>query len=232
MSNLINFFFSFDKLMKEKLVIAFFWLGIAHVSFEFGGRLFDNIGLDPIEAVLNFFGFFVYFLFVIVGVRLLCELMIAIFRINDHLSPDGGKSETADIDPVHEALKAAEEARRAAEDAAKKATAAGRSAVNRNRSHAADDSANQKAEVKEVKVEPMAAKPETAKPAVKTAAPKKTTSASAKPAAAKKAPAKKAAAKKAPAKKTAAAKKPSTAKPPAKKPAAKKPAAKDQPETD
>ena len=28
MKNLMNFFFSFDKLMKEKLVIAFFWLAL------------------------------------------------------------------------------------------------------------------------------------------------------------------------------------------------------------
>jgi len=39
---------------------------------------------------------------------LLSEIAVAIFRINDNLSPDGGKSELADIDPVAEARKAAE----------------------------------------------------------------------------------------------------------------------------
>ncbi len=202
MSNLINFFFSFDKLMKEKLVIAFFWLGMIFVSIEFAGRFFDNIGLGPLEWVLKLFGFFVSFLLVIVGIRLLCEVMISIFRINDHLSPDGGKSETADIDPIQEAKKAAEEA-------AKKATAAGRSAVNRNRHNEANESGAVTSTTTEAPAK--AAAPVKPKPAAKKPAAKKTTAA--KTAAATKPAVKKAPAKKAPAKKTTTAKKTAVKKP-------------------
>ena len=219
MSNLMNFFFSFDKLMKEKLVIAFFWLVVIRVAMEFAEEVFDNIGLDPIGWLFGFGGFFVYFLMILVGARLLCEVAIAIFRINDNLSPDGGKSETADIDPIREALKAAEEAKRAAEEAAKKATAATRSAVSRNKDEGEDNGKIIDAEIIEPEPAPKAA-------AAKTAPVKK---APAKKPAAKKSPAKK------PAAKTTAAKKPATKKAPAKKAPAKKAASKDdkpQPETD
>ena len=131
MSNLINFFFSFDKLMKEKLVFAFFWLAIGTAALTFASKMMDTLGLEPLEWVLDLALFFVTFLTVVVGIRVLCEAAIALFRINDNLSPDGGKSETADIDVIKEALKAAEEAKKAAEDAAKKATAATKAAVAR-----------------------------------------------------------------------------------------------------
>ena len=209
MSNLVHFFFSFDKLMKEKLVIAFFWLAVIRLSLEFAGRIFGSVGLDPFRWILDFFGFFVMIVMALVGVRLLCEIAIAVFRINDNLSPDGGKSETANVDLVKEAIKAAEEAKQAAEDAAKKATAATRSAVARK---------------------PAAEKPEIVKPVTVSTADKAKTAPeiivdpkpAAKPAATKKAPTKTAPAKKTPAKKPTA-KKPTAKKPAAKKPAAKKP---------
>ena len=49
-------------------------------------------------------------------IRLICEICVAIFRINDNLSPDGGRSETADIDPIVEARKAAEAAAKRAKE--------------------------------------------------------------------------------------------------------------------
>lgn len=216
MSNLVNFFFSFEKLMKEKLVIAFFWLAVIFVALNFAGDFFDNVGLDPIDWLLDIGVFFVEFLMIIVGIRLLCEISIAVFRINDNLSPDGGKSETADIDPIHEALKAAEEAKRAAEEAAKKATAATKSAVNRNKSSSSkkDDNADEKIVDAEI-IEPEP-KP---KPATAKAAP------------AKKAPAKKAPAKK-PAAKATAAKKPAAKKTPSKNAPVKKTPAKKTPPKD
>lgn len=198
MSNLVHFFFSFDKLMKEKLVIAFFWLAVIRLSLEFAGRIFGSVGLDPFRWILDFFGFFVMIVMALVGVRLLCEIAIAVFRINDNLSPDGGKSETANVDLIKEALKAAEEAKQAAEDAAKKATAATRSAVARK---------------------PAAEKPEIVKPVTVSTADKAKTAPEIildpKPAATKKAPTKAVPAKKTPAKKPAA-----------KKPAAKQTASK------
>lgn len=110
MGKLWAFFSSFDKLMKEKLVKAFYWLVLINIALHYLGVMFQEIGMDPIDDILDFIRFFVSFLMLIVGIRLACELAIALFRINDNLSPDGGKSETADIDPLHEARKAAEAA--------------------------------------------------------------------------------------------------------------------------
>lgn len=171
MSNFMNFFFSFDKLMKEKLVIAFFWLALVAISIEFVGDMLDNIGLDPLDWLTDFVGFFVGFLLLVVGIRLLCEVVIAIFRINDNLSPDGGKSETADIDPLEEALKAA----RAAEDAAKKATASAKSAMVRTKTDKAVS--EPKAELKPEPAPESTSEPEVQKatPAKKPAAKKTTT---------------------------------------------------------
>lgn len=183
MSNFMNFFFSFDKLMKEKLVIAFFWLSLIAVTIEFVGDALDNIGLDPLDWLTDFVGFFVAFLLWVIGIRLLCEIGIAIFRINDNLSPDGGKSETADIDPIEEALKAA----RAAEEAAKKATASARSAIVRTKSDSGKPAPKTQSKPapetkKEAPAKKPAEKPEEKKtppkkPAAKTSTAKKTTTA-------------------------------------------------------
>lgn len=181
MSNFMNFFFSFEKLMKEKLVIAFFWLALIKYSLNFVGNMLDKIGLDPLDWLTDFAAFFVEFLMVVVIIRLLSEVAIAVFRINDNLSPDGGKSETADIDPIEEALKAA----RAAEEAAKKATASAKSAIVRTKSDTDTPTTAKSDENPEVKPEP-ASEPLKAAPAKKTTtkkpAAKKTTATSKKPA--------------------------------------------------
>lgn len=135
MKNLFNFFFSFDKLMKEGLVRGFFWLALINIGLMFFESTLDAIRLDWFAAVFGFFAFFVQFLLAIVILRLVCELAIALFRINDNLSPDGGKSETADIDPVAEA-------RRAAEQAAKRAGEFSKTAV--DKTSAATKSAGEK----------------------------------------------------------------------------------------
>ena len=108
MKNLLNFFFSFDKLFKEKLIVPFFWLALVTWGLEFFSTALSSISLGPLAKVFDFVQFFIFILFVLVLIRLLSELAVAIFRINDNLSPDGGKSELADIDPVLEARKAAE----------------------------------------------------------------------------------------------------------------------------
>lgn len=135
MKNLFNFFFSFDKLMKEGLVRGFFWLGLINIGLMFFARMFGAVRLDWLAAPFSFFQFFVQFLLAIVVLRLIAEVVIAIFRINDNLSPDGGKSETADIDPVAEA-------RRAAEHAAKRAGEFSKTAV--DKTSAATKSAGEK----------------------------------------------------------------------------------------
>ena len=108
MKNLLNFFFSFDKLFKEKLIVPFFWLAIIYFGIKFLIEAVDTVQLDPLLwIIVPVFGF-VKILFTLVSVRIVAELIVAGFRINDNLSPDGGKSELADIDPVAEARKAAE----------------------------------------------------------------------------------------------------------------------------
>ena len=124
MGNLIQYFSSFDKLMKERLVAPLFWLLVLFVGVGAISEIFDAIGLDILDSILDFLNIFLGFLVAFVAIRVLCELAVAIFRINDNLSPDKGVSSTADIDPVAEA-------RRAAEDAARRARLAADSALER-----------------------------------------------------------------------------------------------------
>lgn len=108
MKNLINFFFSFEKLFKEKLVVPFFWLALIVAGLAFSAEALKSISLKPLASLLDFVGFFAEILLVLISIRIVSEIFVAIFRINDNLSPDGGKAELADIDPVAEARKAAE----------------------------------------------------------------------------------------------------------------------------
>lgn len=107
MNRIINFFFSFDKLMKEKLVVTFFWLGLIVFGLDYFSTALSHIQLKPLALLIDIINFFGRFIFLIVSLRLISEVCVAAFRINDHLSPDGGISETADIDPIAEARKAA-----------------------------------------------------------------------------------------------------------------------------
>lgn len=155
MKNLINFFFSFEKLMKEKLVIAFFWLAIIVFSLSYFSTALRTIKLGPLASVVDFVVFFGSWLLAIVAFRLICEVAVAIFRINNNLSPDGGKSETADIDPIVEARKAAEAAALKARDLSKtageRASAATKTAVEKTKS-AADSVKDSTAEAAEAAV--------------------------------------------------------------------------------
>lgn len=108
MKNLLNFFFSFDKLFKEKLIVPFFWLAIIVWGLGFFADFLAGIHLGPLAAIIDFIKNLISVLFALVVIRLVSELAVALFRINDNLSPDGGKSELADIDPIAEARKAAE----------------------------------------------------------------------------------------------------------------------------
>ena len=108
MKNLLNFFFSFDKLFKEKLIVPFFWLAIIVWGLGFFEGFLAGINLEWLAWVVMIVGNIITVLLALVVIRLLSELAVAVFRINDNLSPDGGKSELADIDPMAEARKAAE----------------------------------------------------------------------------------------------------------------------------
>jgi len=131
MKNLLNFFFSFDKLFKEKLVFPFFLLSLLVVGLMFLEIAFRAIKLPPLGAIVGFVNFFALLLLSFIFIRIIAELMVAIFRINDNLSPDKGKSELADIDPMAEARKAAELAaartREATKTVSEKASAATKS---------------------------------------------------------------------------------------------------------
>ncbi|GHA95573.1 hypothetical protein GCM10009069_18250 [Algimonas arctica] len=108
MKNLINFFFSFEKLFKEKLIVPFFWLALIVMALAYSAEILDAISLGLLAKVIAFVGIFAEILLVLITIRIVSEIFVAIFRINDNLSPDGGKGELADIDPVGEARKAAE----------------------------------------------------------------------------------------------------------------------------
>lgn len=121
MKNLLNFFFSFEKLFKEKLIVPFFWLALIVAGLAFFAEALNSISLRPLANLIEFVGFFAEILLALISIRIVAEILVAIFRINDNLSPDGGKSELADIDPVAEARKAAEMAAHRTREMAKTA---------------------------------------------------------------------------------------------------------------
>jgi len=121
--DLFKQFLSFQKLMKDKLVAAFFFLGLVVIGFKFLGNLWAAFGnlFDgaPFSAFVMFFAAFFQILFMFVLLRLISELMISVFHINDNLSPDGGKAETADIDVFETTREAATKAAKSAGAATK-----------------------------------------------------------------------------------------------------------------
>ncbi len=191
MKDLINFFFSFDKLMKHKLVPLFYWASLIYLGIFFIRRFFQAI-LEPIAWALTPLEFLSGIAIALIGLRLACELAIATFRIADNTSKDGGASDLADIDPL-------EETRRAAEEAAKRAREVTGKAVDKTKSAASNlkdsaekrfDKAAEPSPKKKVKSEPVdqvfdkpvktedAPEPQTpkAKPVAKTTTAKKTAS--------------------------------------------------------
>ena len=121
MKDLINFFFSFDKMMKHRLVPTFYWAALIYLAIWFVRSFLKGISLDPLAWVITPLEGLSLMIMAFVGLRVLCELAIAVFHINDNLSPDGGKSDQADIDPLAEARKAAEEATKRAREVTGKA---------------------------------------------------------------------------------------------------------------
>lgn len=220
MKDLINFFFSFDKLMKHKLVPLFFWASLIYLAIGFTRDILGfSFITNWIAKLTGWLEIIAMAVMAFVGLRLVCELAIAVFRISDNLSADGGASDLADIDPL-------EETRRAAEEAAKRAREVTGKAVDKTKSAASNlkDSAEKrfdktadttpKPKAKTVDTDQVFDKPvnEPApkvepKPAAKPAAKKKATSTK-KPAAKKTPPSKK----KTPAKKKTTAKKTTTKK--------------------
>jgi len=133
MKNLINFFFSFDKMMKHKLVPAFYWATLIFLAIYFVRRFLTNINLEEVAWIITPLEGLALLVMAFVGLRLACELAIATFRISDNLSPDGGVSDTADIDPLAEARKAAEDAAKRAREMTSKAVDKTKSAASNMR---------------------------------------------------------------------------------------------------
>ena len=185
-------FFTFDKFMKDRLVSVFFYLGLVFIVIAFWATLqaaFTSFGYSFFGGVGLLFVAFFQILFLFVGLRLLCELMVAVFHINDNLSPDGGKSETADIDIF-------ETTREAATKAARSASSATKSAINKTKTKLAERDHKTADDYPDYE-DPTPPKPTTKKTVKK---------ASAKNSTAKKKTAKKPAAKRAPSRKSAAKK--------------------------
>jgi len=195
MKDFFNFFFSFDKLMKDRLVPLFYWAAIIFLGLAFGGEFLNGLKLGWLAKLLSLFEFVAKIVIAFVGLRLLCELAIAVFRINDNLSPDGGASELADIDPLAEARRAAEEAAKRTREMTSKAVDKTKSAASglKDSGEKAADAVEDVVDDAEDAIEEAVEKVKTA--AKKTASPKKRTT-STKSTTTKKAPAKKTTAKK------------------------------------
>ncbi|NNC38792.1 MAG: DUF4282 domain-containing protein [Hyphomonadaceae bacterium] len=214
MTDLLRQFFSFEKFMKDRLVVFFFFVGLIVIVLSFLGTLLNSFAIMGdghfIKGLTLFLGAFIRIVLLFVGLRLICELMIAIFHINNNLSPDGGKSDLAELDPV-------EAAREIAQKAAKTASSTTKTVVEKTRSRFSDDDDEPDGEDVypdyEDPTPPKRArkKPAAKKPAAQKAPAKSTTTKTA----AKKAPAKKTTTRKTAAttKKTTTAKKTATKKP-------------------
>ena len=180
MMDLLRQFFKFDKLMKDRLVAAFFFVGLASIILFFLSDLrtsFSVMGRHFFDGLILFVIAFFKILALFVTLRLMCELAIAIFHINNNLSPDGGKSEMAELDPV-------EAAREIAQKAAKTASSRTKTVVEKTRSRFSDDDEDDNADdvypdyedptpPKRTRKKPAAKKP-ASKPAAKKPVAKKT----------------------------------------------------------
>lgn len=122
MLELFKQFFSFKKLMKDRLVASFFYLGLVVIAATFLSTIklaFTLMGHSFFGGLVMLLVALFTILFLFVGLRLACEMMVTLFKINDNLSPDGGKSDTADIDVFETAKDAAAKAAQSASSATK-----------------------------------------------------------------------------------------------------------------
>ena len=194
MLELFKQFFSFKKLMKDRLVASFFYLGLVVIAATFLSTIklaFALMGHSFFGGLIMLLVALFTILFLFVGLRLACEMMVTLFKINDNLSPDGGKSDTADIDVFETAKDAAAKAAQSASSATKSVVDKTKTKLNERKDGGDDDHPD---------YDDPTPKPSRKKPAAK----------------------RKPAAKKTTARKTAAKRKPAAKKTTRKKPAAKK----------
>ncbi len=67
--------FFFDAMLVPKIITGVYWFLLAGVMLSGLGMMFAG----------SFFGGLMVLLFGAVGVRIWCELLIVLFKINDHL---------------------------------------------------------------------------------------------------------------------------------------------------
>ncbi len=205
MIDLFKQFFSFKKLMKDRLVASFFYLGLVVIAVTFLSTIlasFSLMGHSFLAGIAMFIGAFFSILFLFIGLRLACEMMVTLFRINDNLSPDGGKSDTADIDVFGTAKDAATKAAQSASSATKSVVEKTKTKINERKDAHEDDNYPDYEDTTPAK--PARKKPTAKKPVKKKTTPRKVLakkSVTAKATTRKKTPAKKTTAKKAPTKK-------------------------------
>ena len=176
MIDLFKQFFSFKKLMKDRLVASFFYLGLVVIAVTFLSTVkmaFALMGHSFFAGMLALFIALFTILFLFVGLRLACEMMVTLFKINDNLSPDGGKSDTADIDVFETAKDAASKAAHSASEATKSVVEKTKTKINDRKDH--DDSSSTSPAPKKTapKRKPTAKKPATRKPTARKTAVKK-----------------------------------------------------------
>jgi len=179
MKNMINFFFSFDKLMKHKLVPLFFWAALIYLAILFARDILQlAVFTEWIAWLTGWLEIIALVVMSFVGLRLVCELAISIFRISDNLAPDGGASDTADIDPLEETRRAAEEAAKRAREVTSKAVDKTKTAASnlneKRKSDKADKTGETKADQVFDKPKPKSTTPKKTSTSTKTTAKKAT----------------------------------------------------------
>ncbi len=103
----------FDDMLTPSLIRLLYWLGLLAVAWTGIGHFFTN----------GFFGIFEALVFVvggIIGLRVLAELVMLLFKINENLETIAGQSEVVLTTPAPKAAKKV--SKKAAKKVSKKTT--------------------------------------------------------------------------------------------------------------
>ncbi len=77
-----------DRFITPSVIRLFYWLAVALVAMSGLSFIFTALALMVVNFVAGFFMLLAALLFVLAGiifVRILCELVMVAFRINEHL---------------------------------------------------------------------------------------------------------------------------------------------------
>jgi hypothetical protein len=88
--DIVNRFFDFNKLMGQSLVKIFYFLGMIGIAFFVIGGILTGLGtmfgLNFMTGLIMVIGAPIAGILMLCGLRLACELYVAIFRIADDMS--------------------------------------------------------------------------------------------------------------------------------------------------